>query len=99
MTAGCGPFTYEKKGKGGSAARTVALKSYYEVPLDVLEKRSELVRWAREAAAGWMSCPWENVYPKGFGDQQVQGYHGRQYFGVSLTDNQIFPDDKVFLLG
>jgi len=49
---GCGPFTYEKKGKGGGSAQTVALKSYYEVPLDVLEKRGELVRWAREAAAG-----------------------------------------------
>ena len=50
VAAGYGPFTYEKKGKGDSAAQTVALKSYYEVPLDVLEKRSELVRWAHEAA-------------------------------------------------
>lgn len=49
--AGCMAFTYEKKGKGGGAAQTVALKSYYEVPLDVLEKRGELVRWAREAAS------------------------------------------------
>jgi DNA transformation protein len=51
VAAGCGPFTYEKKGKGGSPAQTVALKSYYEVPIDVLETRSDLVRWAREAAA------------------------------------------------
>ncbi len=48
--AGRGPFTYEKKGKGAVPAKTVALKRYYEVPLEVLEKRSELVRWAREAA-------------------------------------------------
>lgn len=50
IAADCGPFTYEKKGKQGQPAKTVALKSYYEVPLDVLEKRGELVRWAREAA-------------------------------------------------
>ena len=39
-TRGMGPFTYEMP------ARTITM-SYYEVPADVLENRSELLDWAR----------------------------------------------------
>ena len=39
---GMGPFTY---------APGMVMKGYYEVPVDVLEDASELVRWAREAMA------------------------------------------------
>ena len=44
---------YEARGMGPFApAPTMGvMRSYYEVPLDVLEDAAELVRWAREACA------------------------------------------------
>lgn len=41
---------YEERGMGPfTPAPTMVMKGYYEVPLDVLEDATELVRWAREA--------------------------------------------------
>ena len=37
-----GPFTYESRGK------TLAM-GYYEVPLEIVEKPTDLVEWARQA--------------------------------------------------
>ncbi len=45
--AGSKPFVYKKAGK-----KTVKLKNYYDVPVDVLENRRALEKWARRAAAG-----------------------------------------------
>jgi len=39
---GMGPFTYESRGK------TLAM-GYYEVPLEIVEKATDLVEWARQA--------------------------------------------------
>ena len=39
------PFVYSKRGK-----KTIRLKNYYEVPVDILEDRKELQRWAAEAS-------------------------------------------------
>ena len=38
------PFVYAKKGK-----KTIRLKNYYEVPVDILEDRKSLKSWALEA--------------------------------------------------
>lgn len=40
------PFVYSKKGK-----KTIRLKNYYEVPVEILEDRGALKSWALEAAA------------------------------------------------
>ena len=42
LERGMGPFTYER------ARRTMAM-NYYEVPLEVLENREDLLAWARRA--------------------------------------------------
>lgn len=39
------PFVYSKKGK-----KTIRLKKYYEVPVDILEDSRALKAWARQAA-------------------------------------------------
>ena len=39
------PFVYAKKGK-----KTIRLKSYYEVPVDILEDSKALKTWALQAA-------------------------------------------------
>jgi len=39
---GMGPFTYEAKGK------TLSM-GYYKVPLEILEKATDLIDWARQA--------------------------------------------------
>ncbi len=39
------PFVYTKKGK-----KTIRLKNYYEVPVDILEDRDQLKSWALDAA-------------------------------------------------
>jgi len=39
---GMGPFTYESRGK------TLTM-GYYEVPLEIVEKPTDLVEWARQA--------------------------------------------------
>jgi len=43
VEAGVGPFRPNPK---------TTLKTYYEVPVDVLEDGDELARWAKEAVAG-----------------------------------------------
>ncbi len=43
--AGSKPFIYEKKGR-----KTIRLKNYYEVPVDILEDRKTLQLWAVQAA-------------------------------------------------
>ncbi len=43
--AGSKPFIYEKKGK-----KTIRLKNYYEVPVDILENRRKLHAWAIASA-------------------------------------------------
>ena len=50
--AGAKPFTYRKKGK-----KPIRLKNYYEVPVDILEDRRQLQRWARQAASVCRSEP------------------------------------------
>ena len=42
LERGMGPFTYESRGK------TLTL-GYYEVPLEVVEKATDLLDWARQA--------------------------------------------------
>ncbi len=45
LTAASKPFTYRKKGK-----KTIKLKNYYEVPVEILEDSRRLKAWARLAA-------------------------------------------------
>jgi DNA transformation protein len=47
LDQGSKPFVYAKKGK-----KTIRLKNYYEVPVDILEDRKALKAWAREAVEG-----------------------------------------------
>ena len=50
LKAGSKPFTYQKTDAKTGQKKTVSLKRYYEIPVDILEDRSTLKRWAREAA-------------------------------------------------
>lgn len=43
--AGSGPFTYRRM------EREVSLSAYYAVPEDLLDRRDELLQWARDAIA------------------------------------------------
>jgi len=52
---------YEERGMGPFAPMPqMVMKSYYEVPADVIEEAAELVRWARDAMA---AVPTKKVKP------------------------------------
>ena len=50
LKQGAGPFLYEKRDKKTGAKKTVGLKNYYEVPVEILEDRAELSLWACESS-------------------------------------------------
>lgn len=51
LKLGAKPFRYEKRNPKTGARKTVSLKRYYEVPVNILENSRDLCDWARNAAS------------------------------------------------